>query len=518
MTLLNEVAYAPALSDELAYVPAHELAARIRRRDLSPVEVVDAFIARIEARNPSLNALVYLGFDDARRDAKLAEDAVMRGAELGPLHGVPAAIKDLFDFKPGWPATLGGIRALKDNVVNSYCAFAERIERRGGAVLLGKTNSSLMGFRGTCDNYLFGPSRNPFNVNKNTGGSSGGSAAAVADGLLPLAEGSDAGGSIRIPASWCGVYGYKASFGRVPFLSRPNAFGAADSPFLFEGPITRTVEDAALALTALAGYDSRDPFSLTETTPDFTAATRRSIRGLRIGYSPNLDVFPVEGRVAEVVGRAVRAFEEAGAHVEEVKLGITRPQRELSDVWSRLYMLLNLQAFESYKQAGIDLLGDYRNDFPPEYLHWVEECHRLSALDFYTDQAIRTEIFNAFQGVLNTHDLLVTPTLACPPVDNADDGNTVGPSSINGEEVDPLIGWCLTYFVNFTGHPAASIPAGLADGLPVGMQIIGRRNADEDVLAASAAFERLRPWRGNYRLCRERPLGTTRRADQGDLA
>ena len=499
-----------ALINELAYLPAHELAARIRRRDLSPVEVINAFIARVEARNPSLNALVYLGFDDARREAQLAEDAVMRGADVGPLHGVPAAIKDLFDFKPGWPATLGGIRALEHNVVNAYCAFAERIERRGGAIFLGKTNSSLMGFRGTCDNYLFGPSRNPFNLAKNTGGSSGGSAAAVADGLLPLAEGSDAGGSIRIPASWCGVYGYKASFGRVPFLARPNAFGAADSPFLFEGPITRTVEDAALALTVLAGYDARDPFSLTEPVPDFTAATRQSIRGLRIAYSPNLDVFPIDPRVAEVVGRAVRAFEEAGAQVEEVTLGITRSQAELSDVWSRLYMLLNLQAFETYKQAGIDLLGDHVDDFPPEYLRWVEECQRLSALAFYDDQAIRTEIFNAFQGVLNTYDLLVTPTLACLPVDNAEDGNTVGPSAINGEAVDPLIGWCLTYFVNFTGHPAASIPAGMADGLPVGMQIIGRRNADAHVLAASAAFERLRPWRDSYRMCEERALSAPR--------
>jgi amidase/aspartyl-tRNA(Asn)/glutamyl-tRNA(Gln) amidotransferase subunit A len=494
------------LSDELAYVPAHELAARIRRRDLSPVEVVDACIARIEARNPSLNALVYLGLDDARRAARAAEDAVMRGADLGPLHGVPAALKDLFDFKPGWPATLGGIRALKDNVVNAYCAFAERIEGRGGAILLGKTNSSLMGFRGTCDNYLFGPSRNPFDLTKNSGGSSGGSAAAVADGLLPLAEGTDAGGSIRIPAAWCGVYGYKPSFGRVPFLARPNAFGVADSPFLFEGPITRTVDDAALALTALAGYDPRDPFSLNEPAPDFIAATRRSIRGLRIAYSPNLDVFPVDPRVADVVGRAVRAFEEAGACVEEVKIGITRSQRELSDVWSRLYMLLNLQALESYKQAGVDLLGDHRGDFPPEYMRWVAEAQHMSGLDFYRDQAVRTEIFNAFQTVLGTYDLLVTPTLACPPVDNADDGNTVGPSAINGESVDPLIGWCLTYFVNFTGHPAASVPCGLSDGLPVGMQIVGRRNADVDVLSASATFERLRPWLDSYRLCRERPL------------
>jgi amidase len=169
------------------------------------------------------------------------------------LHGVPTAIKDLFDFQPGWPATFGGIRALKDLTLDISCPFAERIQR-AGAIVLGKTNSPIMGFRGTCDNYLFGPSRNPFAPAKNTGGSSGGSAAAVADGLLPLAEGTDGGGSIRIPASWCGVYGYKASFGRIPYVNRPNAF-AGINPFLFEGPITRTVGDAALALDALAGYD-----------------------------------------------------------------------------------------------------------------------------------------------------------------------------------------------------------------------------------------------------------------------
>ncbi|MET4220792.1 Asp-tRNA(Asn)/Glu-tRNA(Gln) amidotransferase A subunit family amidase [Bradyrhizobium sp. LB7.2] len=160
-------------SDELAYLTAQELAARIRRRELSPVEVVAAFIRRIEARNPSLNALVYLDFEGARAGAKEAERTLVAGEPLGPLHGVPSALKDLFDFKPGWPASLGGIRALRHNVVNAYCAFCECMEKRGGAVFLGKTNSSLMGFRGTCDNYLFGPTRNPFDLSKNTGGSSG---------------------------------------------------------------------------------------------------------------------------------------------------------------------------------------------------------------------------------------------------------------------------------------------------------------------------------------------------------
>ncbi|MGF1470701.1 MAG: amidase [Rubrobacteraceae bacterium] len=493
-----------ALSDELAYENATELAAWIRRRELSPVEVVDAFIDRIEERNPSLNALVYYGFEDARDRAREAERALTSGEELGVLHGVPTAIKDLFDFKPGWVSTFGGITALSDFVVDFYCAFAERAEE-SGAILLGKTNSPTMGFRGTCDNYLFGPSRNPFDTSKNTGGSSGGSAAAVADGLLPFAEGADGGGSIRIPAAWCGVYGYKASFGRVPFLARPNAFGGT-IPFLFEGPLTRTVEDATLALTALCGCHPADPFSLDEDV-DFLGATRRPIDGLRIAYSPNFDVFPVERAVSEVVEKAVQAFEEAGAGVEEVEVGIKRDQRELSDLWCRLIIPNSVATFEDFKLQGMDLLGDHREDFPPEYLAWLEKGYEMSALDLYKDQALRTEVYDAIQGVFETYDLLITPTLACPPVDNAADGNTVGPDEINGEAVDALIGWCLTYFINFSGHPAASIPAGLdRNGLPVGMQIIGRRYADVDVLAASAAFERLRPWHEAYRHCATRAL------------
>jgi amidase/aspartyl-tRNA(Asn)/glutamyl-tRNA(Gln) amidotransferase subunit A len=491
------------LSDQLAYMSATELAQKIRQKDLSPVEVIEAFIQRIERRNPSLNAFVYYGFDDARKAAKAAEQALMAGDPLGPLHGVPSAIKDLFDFKPGWTGTLGGIRAFKDRMDDCYCPFAERMEQ-AGAIHLGKTNSPVLGFRGVCDNYLFGPSRNPFDLARNTGGSSGGSAGAVADGLVPLAEGTDGGGSIRIPSAFCGVFGYKAAAGRLPFVSRPNAFlGAA--PFLFEGAIARSVEDSALALSVLAGYHPMDPFALEETV-DWLGATRRSIRGMKIAYSPDLDVFPVDTRVKAVVADAVRAFEEAGAVVEEVTLGLKRGQQELSDLWCRMIMVGSLLFFEELKKDGLDLLKDHAADLPPELHAWVEPARSMSALDWLKDQAMRSEVYDAIQGVFSTHDLLISPTLACLPVPNADDGNTIGPTSINGETVDPLIGWCLTYPINFTGHPAASVPAGLAEGLPVGMQIVGRRYGDVDVLAASAAFERLRPWAGTYDICKTRAL------------
>jgi amidase/aspartyl-tRNA(Asn)/glutamyl-tRNA(Gln) amidotransferase subunit A len=489
--------------DETAWASASELASRIRRRELSPVELMMSTIARIEQRNPSLNAFVYLDFEQAMERARSAEAAVYSGATLGAFHGVPAAMKDLFDFKPGWPSTFGGVRVLRNQVIDAYCRYAESMER-AGAILVGKTNAPVMGLRGTADNYLFGPTHNPFDLARNPGGSSGGSAAAVADGLVPIAEGTDAGGSIRIPAAWCNVYGYRASYGRVPFTGRPNAF-ASLTPFLFEGTLTRTVEDAALALGVMSGPDSRDPFSLTD-APDFAAALSRLVKGWRIAYSPDFGVFPVESSVAGAVAEAVPGFVEAGAAVEEIKVGINHSQRELSDVWNRLMMPLNISVLEGLKRAGIDLMRDHPEDLPPEYRRWIEVGYGLSAMDVWNDQIIRTEIYDAIESVLRNYDLLVTPTLACMPVKNAADGNTLGPSQINGEEVDPLIGWCLTYFTNFSGHPSASIPAGLVDGLPVGMQIIGRRGADVDVLAASAAFERVRPWTQAYRLCEERPL------------
>jgi amidase len=493
-------------TDELAWASATELAGRIRRRELSPVELMDRTIARIEARNPSITALVFTAFEEARERAVEAERAVMSGAALGPFHGVPTAMKDLFDFKPGWPSTFGGIPAMRSFRAgpDAWCTFAERMEQ-AGAIHVGRTNSPIMGFRGTCDNPLFGPTRNPFDVSKNSGGSSGGGAAVVADGMLSIAEGGDGGGSIRIPAAWCNVYGYRAAYGRLPWRARPNAFHSTH-PFLFEGTLTRTVRDAAEALDVLAGYDDRDPYALPDPQGPFAPAVDRSIAGLRIAYSPDLDVFPVEPEIREAIGRAVLAFEEAGAIVEEVKIGLTRDQHELSDAWCRMLIMHSIGGHERMAAEGYDLLGEHRDELPPEYLKWIDVGDRLLASELFRDNELRTEVYDAIAGTLRTYDLLISPTLACMPVDNATDGNTVGPSFVDGVKVDELIGWCLTYVTNFSGHPSASIPAGLIDGLPVGMQIIGRRYADDDVLAASAAFERLRPWTAGYAIPEGRAL------------
>jgi amidase/aspartyl-tRNA(Asn)/glutamyl-tRNA(Gln) amidotransferase subunit A len=301
------------------------------------------------------------------------------------------------------------------------------------------------------------------------------------------------------------VYGYRSSFGRVPFTGRPNAF-AGLTPFLFEGTLTRTVEDAAIGLQVMAGPDPLDPFSLLD-RPDFTAGLKRSIKGWKVAFTPDFDVFPIEAPVAETVADAVRAFTEAGATVETVKVGLKRTQHELSDLWNRLMMPLNISGLEGLKAGGIDLMRDHPEDLPPEYRHWIEIGYGLSAMDVWNDQSMRTEVYDAIEGILQRYDLLVSPTLTAMPVKNATDGNTLGPSRINGEEVDPLIGWCPTYLTNFSGHPSASIPAGLAGGLPVGLHITARREQDVDLLAASAAYERVRPWSHAYAICEERSLG-----------
>jgi amidase/aspartyl-tRNA(Asn)/glutamyl-tRNA(Gln) amidotransferase subunit A len=490
-------------STELAYRSAGAIAGDIASGVISPVEVMDATLARIEEREPSLNAIVYRGFDEARKSARAAEEAVGRGGPLPPLHGVPVLMKDLFDFKPGWPATFGGIPAMADFTLDIYCVWAERMEA-AGAIIVGKGNSPAMGFRGACDNYLFGPTANPFDTSKNTGGSSGGSAAAVADGLVPIAEGTDGGGSIRIPAAWCGVVGYQPSAGRVPSLLRPNAFSGV-SPFIYEGPITRNVADAALAMNVLAGPHPGDPFCALD-KPDFRSTLEAGVEGWRIAYSPDLGVYPVQAEVAAVVEEAVRAFEAAGAEVTEVDIEIDLDQRELSDLWCRLIMPLSLDAFANLKAGGLDILGEHRSDLPPEFLRWADHVAGMTAMEYFDDNSKRTQVFDALQGVMADHRVLVSPTLACMPSENLTTGETRGPTVIEGVEVDPLIGWCMTYFTNFTGYPAVSVPAGLSGGLPVGLQVIGGRGADLDVLAAAASFERARPWDHIYEIPANRSL------------
>ncbi|MEJ2292273.1 MAG: amidase family protein [Deinococcales bacterium] len=482
----------------LVTLSATELAQLIRRRSVSPVEVVEAHLGAIERRNASINAYVTVLADEALQAAREAERRLLGGAVVGPLHGVPYALKDLFETRAGVRTTYGSL-LFRDHVADRTATPVARLEA-AGAIVLGKTNTPEFGYKGTTDNLLFGPTSTPFAPGKNAGGSSGGSAAAVAAGLAPLAEGSDGGGSIRIPAALCGVYGFKATFGRVASAARPDGF-LLHTPYAHAGPLTRTVEDAALMLQAMVGADPRDPLSLPDLDEDLVAATRAPVNGLRVAYSPDFGGFPVEPRVREVVERAVTALEEQGAHVERVEQTWSRPHQELAAMWTRTSAVRAAESAVSMGRAGLDLFGEQGGALDPDYRHKLELGREVGAVAYRLDDVLRTEAFDAVQDVFDRYDLLVTPTLSIAGIDNAADGTTRGPAEVEGQAVDPFIGWCLTYPINFTGHPAASVPAGFTeDGLPVGLQLVGRRFEDARVLAASAALERARPWHDAYAL------------------
>ena len=486
------------MSSDLAFATATDLAARIRRGDLSPVAVVDHALDEIDARNGDTNAFVTVIDEDARERAHEAERAVEQGEPLGPLHGVPVAIKDLFDFKAGVRNTMGSL-VFEDYVPDHTVTYVERLEA-AGAIVVGKTNTPEWGHKGTTDNRVVGPTSTPFDRDRNAGGSSGGSAAAVADGLVPIAQGTDGGGSVRIPAAWCGVVGLKATFGRVAQAYRPDAF-LSHTPFIHAGPLARTVEDAALMLDVMSGPHSRDPLSVPDDGMALREAVGRGVADLSIGYSADFGGFPVAEEVAEVCADAVDAFTRAGAAVDRVDVGVDTPQEELSAVWIRQFGSMHHSSVDAMAEHGTDLLGDHADELCPAFADMLRDTADLRVVDAKRDDRVRTRVYDAVQDVLDEHDLLVTPTLAVPPVENEPDPSvqTVGPSAVNGEPVDPLIGWCLTYPINFTGHPAASVPAGFTpDGLPVGLQIVGNRFDDEAVVAAGGALERLRPWHDSY--------------------
>ena len=475
------------------FVDASEMAQAVANRSVSPVDLVEATFDRIDRYNDALNVVVFADPEGARERARQAEQAVIAKDPLGPLHGVPTLMKDLFDFYPGWPTTFGGIPVFKDNRTEMMCGFADRMTR-AGANIVGKTNSPIHGFRGTCDNPLFGPTRNPFNLDLNAGGSSG-SVAAVAAGIVPFAEGSDAGGSIRIPAAWSGTVGLKATFGLFPMMVRPNGFTAM-MPFIAEGTLTRTVADAALTASVMAEYNPRDPLSMPAMI-DWSLDALPNPKDIRIGYCPDFAGIPVEPQILVSIEAALNKAADAGMTIETVSVPMPAHHLELSDAWCRL--LANHDFFDGVKAAGIDLLKDYRDDFPPEYLRWLDADETRTTRDVARDQMLRTGVLDAIEDAIDPYDAIITPTTGCMPVPNTDDGNTLGPSSINGEPVDNLLGWAHTYPLNMSGHPGVSIPSGLSnDGIPIGMQIIGRRFADGDILRIAARFEQINPWANFY--------------------
>lgn len=461
---------------EVCYMSLIEQAEAIRTRELSPVEVVDAVLDRIERLNPRLNAYCTVVADAARQQAKEAEVMVMRGDTRGPLHGVPIGMKDIMLTK-GIRTTFGS-KMYEHFVPGEDATVVERL-KAAGAILVGKTNVPEFALSGLqTENLLFGATRNPWNLAYSPGGSSGGSAVAVTAGMGSLGIGSDSAGSIRMPASFCGVFGFKASFGRVPRYPRLPAGWETVS---HTGPITRTVRDTALAMEVIAGRDDRDFFSLPDAGLRYLPFLTGDVRGLRIAWARDLYA-PVDPRVMAMTEAAAGVFETLGAAVE-----VASPRVKDIDWAFTIVSAVRMAAvFE-------DKLAEWRDRLHPNTIRRIEERKGILATEYVKALMAQLEYWDGIRSFFETYDLMLTPTTALLPP-------KLGQWSveeIGGVRLASNAWRTFGYSFNVTGQPAASVPCGWTDdGFPVGLQIVGRRFDDLAVLNAAAAFERASPWIG----------------------
>ncbi|MBI1847932.1 MAG: amidase, partial [Candidatus Rokubacteria bacterium] len=425
---------------------------------------------------PTVNAFITVTADEAREAARRAEAAVMAGEPLGPLHGVPFSVKDLL-FTRGVRTTMGSL-IFADQVPSEDAVPVRRL-RQAGAILIGKTTTPELGHKALTDSPLFGVTRNPWDLTRTAGGSSGGAAAAIASGQGPLALGTDGGGSIRVPAACCGIVGLKPTLGRVPHVHQADVFSTTSSI----GPMTRTVADAAACLDVIVGLDPRDPYS----RPAPAGDERRDVevRGLRLAWMPRVGNRLVDRDTLAACEAGVRQLERQGAHVETVEEDFAADE----------------QAFLVVLQAGLAArIGGHMATFGARVARSlresVERGARWSAVDWGEALARRTAIFRRVLGLLERFDFLLSPTLSRPALPA--DHDAFEPIVIDAEAAGSIrAAWYpYTWPFNLSGHPAVSVPCGWSvDGLPIGLQIVGPWHADRRVLALAAHLERERPCR-----------------------
>jgi Asp-tRNA(Asn)/Glu-tRNA(Gln) amidotransferase A subunit family amidase len=468
-------------TDDLCYLSAGTLAARLRARKVSPVEVIDALAERIKRLNPKLNAYVTLDLKNARKDAEMKHRMRKEhpDGDLGLLHGVPVAIKD--DLEVAGLRYTCGSKLREEEIGKSDDLTVARL-RKAGAVILGKTNEPEFGHKGVTDNKLVGTTPMPWNLERTAGGSSGGSAAAVAAGMAYLALGTDIAGSVRIPASCCCIVGLKASFGRIPRVPADNAFVTQ----WYIGPLARTVADIALALRVLAGPDDRDPFSL-PALGDKDLALEGDLRDLRLTFCPRPTGAPVEAEVAEAAEKTTRLLEKRGMKIVLRKEPLPQAPLDALVVIFRTAVLAD---------AGIKDEADFkkkRDLMTDTFANFAEPGLKLTLGDYLAAQGkVTTYLEESAPDLWKDCDVLAMPTLAVPPFSAK---LPLGPDRVAGEKIDPHVGWTFTWPFNLTGQPAVSIPCGWTDdGLPLGLQLTGRRGADGLVLRVAAAIEARAQW------------------------
>ena len=471
------------MSDGLHWSSATEAAGRIAAGELSPVELVDAVLDRLDRTEPVLNAFVTVCAERARAEAHAAADAVAHGEALGPLHGVPFSVKDLVNTA-GVRTTFGSL-AFERNVPTVDAVAVARL-RAAGAVLVGKTTTPEFGHKPLTEAPLFGRTANPWDPALTSGGSSGGSAAAVAAGVGPISVGTDGGGSTRVPAAACGVVGMKQTLGVVPHDQTPDVFGL----LAYVGPIARTVADAALMLDVMSGPDHSDPHSLGRDVTGLAAAGRDGgdLAGVRVGWRARFGNDRIDPETERICLSAAMALADAGAVVVEH----TEPVEAAYPTWGPLTFSIWSHRFARHEAA----LGDRMS---ASLRKWMAEGAAVTGGEVQAAMEVRTRLYRQVESWFRTIDLLVTPTLARPavPVDSDPDGPVLVDGVAAGGYRE---GWYpYTHPFNLTGHPAITVPAGWTEGgLPVGLQIVGAWFEDAAVLRAAAVHERLTPWRDRY--------------------
>jgi amidase len=460
--------------DDLCLLPIREQAALIRTREISARELVEAHLQRIALINPCVNAIITLDAERALAEASAADAALACGEAIGPLHGVPAAVKDTHDV--AGMRTSQGSPLYADHVADRDELVVARI-RAAGAIVLGKTNVPEFAMGANTDNTLFGPTRNPYDPTLSAGGSSGGSAAALATGMAAICEGSDLGGSLRNPASFCNVVGLRPSPGRVPDI--PSTFGW--QPLFVKGPMGRTVDDASVLLSVIAGHHPGSPLALEHAPGTFASIDPAEMKGLRVAWAPDLGgMVDIDPEVRAVIASQVSTFLELGCVVEEASIdfdGADEAFRTLR-AWSLAYLLDNT-------------IRHHRDQLKPSLISNVEEGQWLSGRDIAAAIETQTRLYQRAREFFTHYDILVAPTASTVPFPV----ELEYPPFVDGVEQMTYLDWIrIAYDVTMTGCPSLAMPAGFtSSGLPVGLQLVGPHHGERCLLAIGKSYEQASP-------------------------
>ncbi len=461
--------------EEICFLPAFKIRDMIKNGEFTSVEITELFIQRIEKINPLINAYCTTTFELARKMASDADNAIKSGKKIGLLNGIPISIKDLMLTK-GIRTTFGC--KIYENYIPDVDEIVVKRLKEAGAVLLGKTNTPAFGYWTLTDNLIFGPTKNPWDLSRNSGGSSGGAAAQVASGLGPLALGSDGGGSIRVPSSFCGIYGLKPSFGRIPRYPTHDVTWLTLDHY---GPMVRYVKDAALMLDVMAGEEIADKYSLPKPEYLYSEIVEEKPVKLKMGYSLNLGfIKAIDEEVENYFLKAKDKFENIDWTMEEAKIKLKKPYKAFATLVCSGY------AYDLKKY-----LKEWRDKLDIDFLKLVDAGLEFAAIDVKLAEDLRQKVYEEFANYFKDYDVLITPSTGVPPLKLGDKF----PAKIRDKSVTPAEWFSFSYPFNLAGLPAASIPCGWTkEGLPIGLQIIGKRWDDKTVLQVSKAFEELNPW------------------------